>query len=56
MKERKDTMFLVGILVLFVALILIVAYEINDMLIDHNCYIDGHYDTPQCQKYIREGE
>lgn len=25
-----------------------------DMWHDHECYVDGHYDTPQCQKYIQE--
>lgn len=43
---------LVGLL--FVVGAIAVAYGMINMIRDHNCYIDGHYDTPECRKYIKE--
>lgn len=39
---------------LFMAGIAAIIYETIDMIRDHQCYINGHYDTPECRKYIKE--
>ena len=39
---------------MLLALFSVIIYETIDMVNDHQCYIDGHYDTPECRKYIRE--
>lgn len=57
MKDREDIivkrLMVIG-LCLVVAWLIFWAYLFIDMWHDHECYIDGHYNTPQCQKYIRE--
>lgn len=56
--EYEYNKFVTSLLVVFVCLIVIgmviFAFLLREMWIDHQCYIDGHYDTPQCQKYTKE--
>lgn len=44
------------VVVLFLSLIALFFYIGVEMWHDHLCYIDGHYDTPECKKYIKGDE
>ena len=44
------------VLVLFLSMIAFFIYISVEMWRDHLCYIDGHYDTPECKKYIKGDE
>lgn len=46
-----NTLAIIAIIIFF-AFCIFMYFEITDMITDHECFVDGHYDTPKCQKYI----
>ena len=56
MNEKVLDRIIYVMLVLFLSIIAFFIYISVEMWHDHLCYIDGHYDTPECKKYIKGDE
>lgn len=56
MKDKTLDRITYAVLIMFILMITFFIYVGVEMWKDHLCYIDGHYDTPECIKYIKGDE
>lgn len=55
MKEKTQNILLCILSLVLLCFISLCIYEFFDMLRDHECYVNGTYNEPQCQKYNQGG-